>query len=67
MVCPNCKTEYVCPCPSCAKTFSKNKIPWISHDDDTESCPTCGLRKHLDEWLNEEGKQYNLKPGGEKP
>lgn len=58
MNCPNCNTEYVCPCKHCAKTFSKGKIPWISHDDDTESCPKCGLRKHLDGWLDIQYKQF---------
>lgn len=65
MICPNCKTEYVCPCEHCAKSFSKGKIVWISHDDDTEECPKCGLRQHLDSWETESWKQFKeVRDGG---
>ena len=57
MNCPNCNTQYVCPCKHCAKTFSKDKVAWIRHEDDTESCPTCGLTKHMDEWERIEVEQ----------
>ena len=62
--CPECGTEYVCPCKHCADTFSKGKTLWIWHDDDTVECPTCGLRRHLDWWEEEELKQYGT--GGSK-
>lgn len=64
MSCPRCGTEYVCPCKHCRERESE-KTPWISHDDDTESCPKCGLRKHVDMWLEEELKQFYAQKGGE--
>jgi len=59
MNCPNCATAYVCPCKNCADTFSKGRIVWIRHEDDTESCPTCGLRHHYDTWQDIEFEQFN--------
>lgn len=58
MKCPSCGYEYVCPCKHCAKTFSKGKVVWINHGDDTESCPKCGLTKHIDEWQDVEWEQF---------
>ena len=51
--CPNCKTEYACPCRDCVERFP-NKKPWIrmneSQSSYDESCPTCGLTKDGNEW-----------------
>ena len=58
MKCPRCNTVYVCPCKHCRDTFSKGKVVWIRHNDDTEECPKCGLRMHLDGWEDIEAKQY---------
>jgi hypothetical protein len=57
MKCPQCGQPYACPCKNCANGHSKGKVIWIQYDDDSEECPKCGLRKHIDGWFDEELKQ----------
>ena len=52
-MCPNCKTEYTCPCDSCKKNFPDRKHWIVANEEDhtwSESCPTCGLTKDVHEW-----------------
>jgi hypothetical protein len=60
MWCPNCYVTPLCGCPSCIKKRKPDDLIWVRHGDETESCPSCGLRKHLDEWLDVEYEQYKF-------
>lgn len=56
MNCPECGYTFYCPCVHCMERH-KPEIPWKSFGDDTQACGKCGLRMHLDAWLDEEVRQ----------
>lgn len=63
MLCPNCQTEYKCPCRACTEhTPSGWKKINMSDDknDWDEVCPTCGKCESIHWWFDEEYRQYEL-------
>lgn len=67
MKCPKCKSELNCGCNSCKK-HSPDKInKMILHnDDESEECPVCGFRQHIESWADEEYEQYTQIKEGRK-
>lgn len=61
MICPACKTEYKCPCPSCNEHCpSQWKMVDMQEDgeDWNEVCPGCGKSESVHWWFDEEFRQY---------
>jgi hypothetical protein len=59
MVCPKCKTEYVCPCASCKP---RTHSTWTVREEGDlyfEKCPGCGFEQEINDWFEEEGRQYD--------
>ena len=61
MKCPDCGTEYECPCDSCS---TRKKSDWKRTDmtsdknDWKEVCPGCGKSESIHWWYDEDGRQY---------
>lgn len=59
MNCPNCKNEYHCGCKSCRNNpYADKSLVRSMPEGDYDVCGHCGLKMHLDQWLDEEFKQY---------
>lgn len=64
--CPNCKTDYKCPCNSCKERFYKNNEEQLFSfvGNDKIKCNTCGLIEHDEWWFDQEYDQtlefYNV-------
>ncbi len=54
MICPNCGTEYACPCGSCSQRRGANDQNKFSFETDGIKCLTCGIVKDESWWMDEE-------------
>lgn len=61
-MCPNCNKKSYCGCKSCKSrkgllSIRSNKF----NNGDFIKCPYCRKNMHIDSWLEEDFKQYELK------
>ena len=59
MKCPGCKKIIICGYESFKISLNHKfkKLCMIEHKDDTEECPFCGYRMHIDFWQEEDVRQ----------
>lgn len=59
MNCPQCNKEFHCGCKSCIPTNEALGRVGSKPDGDYDTCGHCGLRMHVDQWLDVEAKSYD--------
>lgn len=57
MNCPKCKNEQHCGCINCAPEHTKNGRIHSKPEGNYDTCGHCGLKMHVDAWLDECAKQ----------
>ena len=60
MHCPDCNTEYQCPCIHCMSN-NTGLEPWKFLDNGDQYCTGCGVVRNADEWMDIEWSQYKSK------
>ena len=62
MKCPKCGWEIICGCSNCRPRLHYTELLHcgIEFPDDSEMCPNCNFRAHLDFWVDEGMRLYDL-------
>jgi hypothetical protein len=61
MNCPKCNYPQVCPCETCSKNRTSDRLkPWIWIADELIKCADCGFTASVDEWEKFEYDHYML-------
>ena len=58
LVCPKCGYPQICGCNSCITKLPEGIKPYKWDEHDCISCGNCGFTMHVDQWMDEEIKQF---------
>jgi DNA-directed RNA polymerase subunit RPC12/RpoP len=60
--CPECGYPQFCPCPTCGPHVPEGYKPWIwDETGEFVSCAQCGLKAHVDWWMDVEWDYFKDK------